>query len=261
MTLSACGSKTSSNIPDTLVDENTETNDKSTETENKNNLMINSIDATASETGPDTGKFIISRNGENTDKDLEVFYTFSGTAVLGSDYRAIPESTTKPRVVTIPKGCKTVEITITPIDDTISEEAETVIANLVSNGAYNIIKKGSATVTINDNDYAFKEKPIVKHYWDNYESFDNALVVFSRTGSTNADLTVYYSVSGTAVKGVDYISSLSGSIVIPAGSKTAHVSFGWTHIDRSEPRYVLITLTPNSEYDISTNPVIRGTVQ
>ena len=104
-------------------------------------------------------------------------------------------------------------------------------------------------------------KPIVNHYWENYESFDNALIVFSRTGSTNADLTVYYSVSGTAAMGVDYISPLSGSIVIPAGSKEAQVPFGWTHIERPEPRNILITLTPNNTYDISARPVIKGTVQ
>jgi uncharacterized protein (DUF1800 family) len=49
-----------------------------------------------------------------------------------------------------------------------------------------------------------------------------AVFTITRTGSTAAPLTVYYSVGGTAVAGVDY-ASLSGSVTIPAGASSATV--------------------------------------
>ncbi len=51
---------------------------------------------------------------------------------------------------------------------------------------------------------------------------DEAVLTVHRTGSVDIDLTVYYSVGGSATNGKDY-TALPGSVVIPAGERTAPV--------------------------------------
>jgi hypothetical protein len=51
----------------------------------------------------------------------------------------------------------------------------------------------------------------------------NATFVVHRFGDTNDDLTVSYSVGGTATNGVDYV-PLSGSVTIPAGQRRADIT-------------------------------------
>ena len=66
----------------------------------------------------------------------------------------------------------------------------------------------------------------------NYVSGANtATFVVHRNTSTNTDLTVYYSIGGTAINGEDYV-ALPGSVVIPAGMS-----------------YALITIYPLSDDD------------
>ena len=51
----------------------------------------------------------------------------------------------------------------------------------------------------------------------------NATFSVYRTGDTNSDLTVTYSIGGTASNGVDYV-ALPGSVTIPAGQRQAMIS-------------------------------------
>src|SRR5206468_3840652 len=53
--------------------------------------------------------------------------------------------------------------------------------------------------------------------------FNPGAFTVSRTGSTASELTVMYSVAGTAVNGTDY-ALLSGSITIPSASASATVT-------------------------------------
>jgi len=52
---------------------------------------------------------------------------------------------------------------------------------------------------------------------------DPGVFTVHRTGPTNVELTVYYSITGTASNGVDYI-RLSGAVVIPAGVCEAEIT-------------------------------------
>ncbi|HKQ40239.1 MAG TPA: Calx-beta domain-containing protein, partial [Verrucomicrobiae bacterium] len=51
---------------------------------------------------------------------------------------------------------------------------------------------------------------------------DPAIFTVSRTGSVSNALTVYYTVGGTAMNGVDYV-ELSGQVEIPAGQRSAEI--------------------------------------
>jgi len=107
---------------------------------------VESGDATASEEGPDSGTFVITRAGD-TGSALEVFFTLGGTATLGDDYTL---SHTSP--ATIPSGQRSVTLTLTPVDDsTFVEGQETASLTLSPDPAYPI-GNATATITIFDND-------------------------------------------------------------------------------------------------------------
>ena len=93
----------------------------------------------------DVGKFRVIRTGD-TSNDLRVFYTISGTATNGVDYRTLRGS------VTMGLGEPSVAITLQPIDDTISEPDETAILTLSPDPHYLIALPNTATVTIHSNE-------------------------------------------------------------------------------------------------------------
>jgi len=85
---------------------------------------------------------------------------------------------------------------------------------------------------------------------------DNATLVVRRTGETNAALSVFYSVRGTAENGVDYV-KLAGSVTIPAGHRSARLEV--IPLDdnlRERVESVVVRLEP----DPSLGPVSRYTV-
>ena len=114
-------------------------------------LIITVTDAEATEAGPGTGEFTITRTG-STSGDLTVNYTTAGsTATLSGPEMDIEENLTG--TVVIPDGEESVVITITPIDDSLWNEGdETVAIALASGDGYSIGSPASGTVTIADDD-------------------------------------------------------------------------------------------------------------
>jgi hypothetical protein len=108
-------------------------------------VRISATDSTATEAGPTTGTFTVTRTG-NLAASLTVQYTVTGTAMPGTDYTALSGS------VTIPAGAATARIIVRPINDTLTEVAETVIVRLSPSATYTVGSPSSATVTIADND-------------------------------------------------------------------------------------------------------------
>ncbi|MFN8528687.1 MAG: hypothetical protein U0670_08765 [Anaerolineae bacterium] len=93
-------------------------------------VSITAQDAAASEL-PDTGTFRISRTGDTT-LPLDVSYTVGGTTTA-ADYVETLTGT-----ATIPAGAAFVDVTITPVNDTELESAETVTLTLAANANYTI---------------------------------------------------------------------------------------------------------------------------
>jgi Ca2+-binding RTX toxin-like protein len=116
-------------------------------------VTIAATDASASETGPDTGTYTITRSAA-TINPLTVNYTVAGTATNGTDYTALTGS------AIIPANATTTTVTLTPIDDLIVDNPaspntpETAILNLTANAAYILgaAATQTATVSIADND-------------------------------------------------------------------------------------------------------------
>jgi hypothetical protein len=108
-------------------------------------VSIVATDAIATEAGPTTGTFTVSRTG-STAAALTVKYGVTGTSTGGTDRNALSGS------LTIPAGSSSAAITITPINDTLVEGDETVVVTLSANAAYSIGSPSSATITIISDD-------------------------------------------------------------------------------------------------------------
>src|SRR3990172_13159150 len=85
----------------------------------------------ASEVPLTTGQFTVSRTAATTSA-LTVNYAISGTATNTTDYATLSGS------VIIAGGSATATITVTPLVDALTEDAETVILTLSANAAYKI---------------------------------------------------------------------------------------------------------------------------
>jgi hypothetical protein len=202
-------------------------------------------DAAASEAGPNTGSFTVSRNGPTTDA-LSVAYNLTGTAGNGTDYSALAST------VLIPVGQSSATVTVTPTNDGAPESAETVILTIATNALYTVGSPSAATVTITDNDL-----PTV-----NIEATDDSAAeagsatgtfTISRNGDLTAALTVNYTISGSAGNGTDY-AALSGSVVIPAGSGAVAVTV--TPVDDAideANETVILTLAAGTGYQIGSS--------
>jgi len=93
------------------------------------------------------GRFTVQKtNGSEGDVALTVYYTVSGTATVVNDYAALSGS------VSLPVGVSSADITVTPVDDLIIENAETVIATISANADYIVGSPSVATVNIISDD-------------------------------------------------------------------------------------------------------------
>ncbi|MEB3826582.1 SBBP repeat-containing protein [Phormidium sp. CCY1219] len=220
-------------------------------------VSIEATDPDATE-GSDPGEFTFTRTGD-TSTPMTVNFTIEPSihwgrpqAGNGTDYETIPTS------ITIPAGETSITLTITSLEDTETEWPETVRLKLAEGNGYEINSSEHLdTVVIWDNEipklrlYAewYTGQPTNFHR-ESYtsESGNNEHFLLRRIGSLEEDLTVYYSLPGTATNGEDY-EELPGSITIPAGRRDVYFTF--IPIDDSEvegDETVELTLTPDPTY-------------
>lgn len=182
------------------------------------NLVLNiAQDLDGAESGIN-GRFIISLPfGVTSSEDITVNYTISGTATPGDDYTALSGT------AIIPAGDNSVNVSVDVLNDNIIEPTETVIARLAGGNSTSLTftGTGSATVNITDDEStvpANLELTVTKGS-DATEGSVNGSFVISLPGTVRSsqDITVNYTISGTATAGTDY-TALSGTAVIPAGS-------------------------------------------
>ena len=96
-------------------------------------------------TGGDTGSFKISRTGDTSAELVIDFTSIGGSAVNGTDYISIPDS------VTIESGQSEMIFEVTPIDDSILEDTESVIVEITAPNQYTVISN-QAQVDIADDE-------------------------------------------------------------------------------------------------------------
>lgn len=198
---------------------------------NLTTVSVVATDNIANETPTDLGTFTLTRTG-NTATALTVNYTITGTATNGTDYTSIPLT------ATFAANSATTTVTVTPINDLISEGSipETVILTLTSNPNYSIdTTKQAATVSLLDND----GQPII--------SINDVTLVEGNTGTTNAVFTVslsnpsstnvtvnYLTASGTASASSDYTALASTALTFTPGQTSKTITVAVTGDTTSE---------------------------
>src|SRR6266480_2134118 len=213
-------------------------------------VRVVATDPNASEQGPDSGTFTISRTG-NTSAALTVKYTLAGTAQNGTDYQQLGTS------LTMAAGASSATVTVTPIDDTQVEGDETVVLTISTDAAYSVGSASSATITIADNDGTPPpgEPVITLSAFDadaSESGADIGVIRFHRTGDTSQAIQVSWTFSGTAVNGVDY-QQLPTTSPFPAGLADADLTI--TPIDDTEvegDETVIVTVVAGAGYSVGS---------
>ena len=201
-------------------------------------VNIEATDPDAAEPS-DPGVFTIRRLGD-TSSAVTIPYGIGGTALNGIDYVQITNE------VTMGVGVSNATVTITPIDDLALEGAETVILTLIETNGYYVVAPASATVIIND-DAEPSQVVVVANDDVAYERGTNMIGQFTLTrNDTNSAFSVNFTLSGSAIEGVDYTTSATNSIVFAIGQATNTVTIfpvNDTEVEGTET--VILTLQTN----------------
>ncbi len=118
-------------------------------------VTIIATDPNAAESGRDPGTFRFTRSG-STVSALNVNYTIATGAGQATSADYTPALTGS---AIIPAGQSFLDITITPVDDTLVEGPEKVTLTLNDTGSYDVGAPGTATITIADNDVSANKAP------------------------------------------------------------------------------------------------------
>lgn len=217
-------------------------------------VSVSVPDAIASESGGNAGVFLLTRTG-STAAALKVYYGLSGSALHGTDYAPLTGE------VTIPAGATSAPVVISPYDDDLGEPAESVtlaVANF--NNSYSIGTVFQGTLSILDN--GDTPNVNVRAGTVGVEGGANATVIFHSIGSGSGNVTVNYTVSGTATSGVDY-TALSGSISVPVnGSNDTTLTIPITNDAIAEQtETVVIKITPSTSYRVYDDGSAEAIIQ
>jgi hypothetical protein len=108
-------------------------------------VTVQASDSSASESGPSTGTFRLSRTGSKWVGPLSVTFTLTGTATNGTDYVNVPLT------ATFERGDDRVNVVVRPLADTLTTEGtETVILTLTGGASYRLGSGVSATIRISE---------------------------------------------------------------------------------------------------------------
>ena len=209
--------------------------------------------------GGATGQFTVSRTGSTTNA-LTVSYAISGTAVNGTDYSTLSGS------VAIPATKASATINIAPVDDSLSEDPETVILQLNAGTSYVVNSQAStATVQIADNDPA----PLLTI--NNVSVLEGGTAVFTVTLTPVSGRTVsvnFAAANGTAhnglvcTAGTDYLPA-GGTVTFAPGTTSQPVSVrtcGDTITEGNETFLVNLSNPVNAKFASRTAATATGTI-
>jgi hypothetical protein len=165
----------------------------------------------ASENGPTPGQFTFTREGSLLG-DLSVNVVLSGAAQNGVDYQFLPS------VVLMPEGVSSVQVAVTPNEDSVVEPAENVQVVLAAGSGYRIGATNQATVTIEDRLMLVRIEalePVAAK-----ESGTPGVFLITRSGVLDRDVLVRLTLSGTAANGTDY-NTISSFVQMGVNQTTA----------------------------------------
>ncbi|MXW32736.1 MAG: hypothetical protein F4Z62_06495, partial [Rhodothermaceae bacterium] len=167
------------------------------------------------------------------------------TATEGKDF-----TITNSGSVQVPARAASVTIPIEIVDDSEDEPDETVILKLTAGTGYELGSSREHTVTIVDND------PTV-YFASATSSAEEGIgtqnVRVTLASAPVSDLTLSYTLSGTAVEGTDYTIKDSGSVPVSAGATSVNIPVAITDDSEIEPdEDIILTLTSATGYTVGS---------
>ncbi len=221
-------------------------------------IRLTVLDAEAAEPS-DTASFLLERidkdgNPADTTNPLTVNLEITGSALNGIDYQTIPSS------ITFPAGVQSTNINITPINDGFGEPVETVFVRLLGNTSYDLRDMFSGAFNIaDDGDVTSANfesiKPIA------YENHRVGKVSAYLSGAPSSDVTINYTLTGTATNGINYV-TIPGSQKVLAGATNVIINI--TPINDgviNTNRTVIFTLATGSGYAIGSSSNTTVTIR
>tara|TARA_R110002074_G_scaffold122612_5_gene257291 strand:- start:4991 stop:9817 length:4827 start_codon:yes stop_codon:yes gene_type:complete len=214
-------------------------------------ILATDNSATEANTVTDTGTFTVSLDEVNsTGSPITINYLVSGTAVSGTDYTALSGT------VQILNGQQSNTIVVTPINDNLVENTETVIVELTAGSFYDLGNSGSriGTISILDTD-TFTATIVASTATANENPTSNGTftVDLGAVNNTGASIAVNYTTAGTATPNSDY-TTLNGTVQIANGQRVNTITvtpINDTTVEENET--VIVSLSSGTRYTIG-NP-------
>ena len=193
--------------------------------------------------------FVLTRAGVVTE-ELAVTFTVTGgdTVLTGAP----------PTAATFAVGLTTVRVSLATTDDTADEPDATLTLTLTDGATYDLGTPSAATVTVEDDDAA--PRVTIADAGSVAEGGTLAFPV-SLSHPSVGDVTVSYTLDGTATAGDDYTDGGSGMVTFAAGDTEQTLSLATMDDSvNEEDETVEVTLTDGATYDLGTPSTATGTI-
>ncbi|HIA63050.1 MAG TPA: hypothetical protein EYN93_09175 [Planctomycetaceae bacterium] len=238
------------------------------EPNNQHVVSVIALDANAGEsasTNVDTGVFRISRD-QTTSESLRIPIRIGGQAKRGLNRDYVMTVDGQPftgRVVVIPEGQQSVDVTIIPINDSRVERTESILFRLGRAKQFSTDPNNKmATISLTDNEPVVSITALDADAGESASTdVDTGVFRISRTESTSEPLTVPIRIGGQAKHGLnrDYVMTVDGQpftgrvVVIPAGQQAVDVTIVPVNDSRVERTESIIARLGRSK-QFSTDP-------
>jgi hypothetical protein len=211
----------------------------------------------ASEVGPDSGSFRLTRQGSSVWQALPLTVQFALSGTAGpSDYAPVVLN------ATFAANEATVDVAIMPITDRLDEGPENVVVTLTSAAPYDLGTASTATLTIQDAPFGSVSVATLDGAAFEFGA-DPGVFRLTRVGSSvlqAAPLTVHFTLNGTAVAG-DYAPVLLSATFAPH-QPTVDVEIKPINDGVGEgAETVVLTLTNVGPYDIGVPATATVTIK
>lgn len=173
---------------------------------------------------------VVTFNRSLNSGSLDITYTIAGTAKAGTDYATLGGN------ITFPDGVSSVTLPITPIDDSIVDDDETVILTLVDGAGYDL-SPSSTEVTLT----------LVSDDLGGEFDFTISSKSFSETGGTFT-LDVTRTEGSSEAVSVDVVTSNGTATTSNNDYDAINTTLNWAHLD-SATKSVVVTVNDDDIYE------------
>lgn len=199
------------------------------------------------------GKFKLWRDGGDISQPLSVNFTVDGSATLNTDYTGLAPT------MVIPANVRVMYVDIAPIADDLEEGVEIIRATLGTSSAYTPQSPLQQSIRLYDKYSKTEERTTVSVVANDPTAsefgFSDGSYQFTRDGDLSKDLTVYFTLSGSADEEADF-HPLSRAITFYPNQRQVTINLYPTIDNEVEgPETVIVSLAGGDGYTISKGSV------